>query len=175
MSFSTTGSGVAGSMNAAFNSTTLGSLITTGGNIGIGTTSPAFTLDVNGTVKSNNVKWNYYASSNPTLSGEATGYNTALISSSNFSNGRFTATIAGNYFVTASAYVYINSGTGAWRLLKNGTTIYGFVEGSSTTSNSFGTISAVVPLAVGDYVSVFSFTGTVKIDSNCFFSGFLIV
>ena len=50
MSFSTTGSVVAGSINNAFNSNTLGSLITTGGNIGVGTTSPAYTLDVNGTV-----------------------------------------------------------------------------------------------------------------------------
>jgi len=50
MSFSTTGSVVAGSINAAFNSNTLGSLITTSGNVGIGTTSPAYTLDVNGTI-----------------------------------------------------------------------------------------------------------------------------
>ena len=50
MSFSTTGSVAAGSINNAFNSNTLGSLITTGGNIGVGTTSPAYTLDVNGTV-----------------------------------------------------------------------------------------------------------------------------
>ena len=50
MSFSTTGSVVAGSINAAFNSNTLGNLITTSGNIGIGTTNPAYTLDVNGTI-----------------------------------------------------------------------------------------------------------------------------
>ena len=56
MSFSTTGSVVAGSINNAFNSNTLGSLITTGGNIGVGTTSPAFTLDVNGTLARSGVK-----------------------------------------------------------------------------------------------------------------------
>ena len=53
MSFSTTRGQ---SINAAFNSNTLGSLITTGGNIGIGTTNPAFTLDVNGTLARSGVK-----------------------------------------------------------------------------------------------------------------------
>ena len=53
MSFSTTRGQ---SINAISNSNTLGSLITTGGNIGVGTTSPAFTLDVNGTLARSGVK-----------------------------------------------------------------------------------------------------------------------
>ena len=47
------------SINASFNSNTLGSLITTGGNIGIGTTSPNYILDVNGNV---NFSGNLYQS-----------------------------------------------------------------------------------------------------------------
>jgi hypothetical protein len=41
-------------LKAGFNSNTLGNLYTTGGNIGINTTSPVYTLDVNGTLAINN-------------------------------------------------------------------------------------------------------------------------
>lgn len=42
-------------VHAIFNSNTIGSLYTTGGNIGINTTSPQNTLDVNGGIKSNSI------------------------------------------------------------------------------------------------------------------------
>ena len=40
-----------GGLNATFNSNTIGNIITTGGNVGIGTISPAFTLDITGTLR----------------------------------------------------------------------------------------------------------------------------
>jgi len=42
-------------VHAIFNSNTIGSLYTTGGNVGINTTSPENTLDVNGIIKSNSI------------------------------------------------------------------------------------------------------------------------
>lgn len=41
-------------LTATHNSNTIGNLFTTGGNVGIGTTSPIYTLDINGTLEASN-------------------------------------------------------------------------------------------------------------------------
>ena len=41
------------SLIASFNNNTLGSIITTGGNVGVGTAAPGYRLDVNGTIRGN--------------------------------------------------------------------------------------------------------------------------
>ena len=43
--------GTAGSLIATSNSNTIGNIITTGGNVGVGTTSPNYKLDVNGSMR----------------------------------------------------------------------------------------------------------------------------
>jgi hypothetical protein len=55
---------VGNGIHAIFNSNTIGSLYTTGGNVGINTTFPQNTLDVNGSIKSNSINSLNISSSN---------------------------------------------------------------------------------------------------------------
>jgi len=122
MSFSTTGSVVAGSINTAFNSNTLGSLITTSGNVGIGTTSPAYKLDVNGTINGGsgyvgltngspavgNIGETYFYG---TGTGPGASTYTAVASTSPLPKGVYIFTANGTYQQSSSGQGYYYIGT----------------------------------------------------------------
>jgi hypothetical protein len=75
---------------SSFNSNTLGNIFTTGGNVGIGTTSPAYTLDVIGTI-------------------DATTYTGGIISVTSITTG--TIRVTGNADITDLTGTNITSGT----------------------------------------------------------------
>jgi hypothetical protein len=88
----------AGSIRASFNSHTIGSLVTTGGNVGIGTTAPGSRLEVNGTLKANDI-----TVGNINFTGNLFQNGTAYL-------GSQWTTTAGNTLTYTSGNVSVNSG-----------------------------------------------------------------
>ena len=88
----------AGSIRASFNSHTIGSLVTTGGNVGIGTTAPGSRLEVNGTLKANDI-----TVGNINFTGNLFQNGTAYL-------GSQWTTTSGNTLTYTSGNVSVNSG-----------------------------------------------------------------
>jgi hypothetical protein len=107
--------------NSSFNSNTLGSLISTGGNIGINTTSPGTRLDVSGTGR--------ITTSLTTGALYSTNQTTTNIVSTNLSTGTLSSTTMSTALLTASTSVT----TGA--LFSTNQTTTNIVGTNITTSN----------------------------------------
>ena len=132
------------------------------GNVGIGTTNPAATLDVNGYILNNNPA--FYAQRTSSV----TGPNVIIWNSEkqdrsnsfNTTNGRFTAPVAGYYFFSFYA-LSTNSVTCWYRIRKNGSPVHNAQPYSRALGDMAQTHgSIVIDLAVGDYVDIYINSGT---------------
>lgn len=91
------------------------------------------------------------------------------------STGRFTAPVAGNYYFTAAAYMQGNSTTGRIILTKNGSQF--MLSHKSNSGDATLSVSAVIPLAVNDYVDFRNTLYSINIytgGAHTYFSGHLI-
>ena len=159
--------------------------ITSGGNVGIGTTSPTQKLDVNGVIKSNVPSWNMW-DADTIASGIlnfSTNYTTPQNCTVTLSTGRVTATVAGRYFASFHGFTEsdVAPGTGCqYYIRKNGS---GTVRNYHTQPDRPGTlgyiygalggITLIVDLAVNDYLDV-STNFAVHSANGAGFCGFMI-
>jgi hypothetical protein len=161
------------------------SLQPNGGNVGIGTTSPAQKLDVNGVIKSNVPSWNMWDTG--TISSGTLNFTTNYVPAQNctvtLSTGRVTATVAGRYFVSFHGFTEsdVAAGTGCQYFIgKNG--VYSIRNyhtqpdrpGALTYNyGAMGGITVIMDLAVNDYVDV-STNFAVHSGNGAGFCGFMI-
>jgi len=90
------------------NTNTIGSIFTTGGNVGINTTSPGFTLDVNGTLRISNslTTGNVYSNNITSSNIVGTNISSAILSTSNLN--------ASNYIAVGTSSPNVVLSTGAF-------------------------------------------------------------
>ena len=163
--------------------------ITSTKRVGIGTTSPTQKLDVNGVIKSNVPSWHMYDTS--TIHTGTLNFSTNKITPQNcsvtLSTGRATITVAGRYCVSFHAFTEssVTAGTGCQiKIMKSGVdyvrnyhiqpvTGVGAGPSSSSSLSATGGLTAIMDLAVNDYVEV-STNFLVHWNLGATFSGFMI-
>jgi hypothetical protein len=153
--------------------------ITSGGNVGIGTTAPDAKLHVNGYIKNNNPVFHAYRDSAWTTANYATvPFNVQVHDSTNSynTNGTFTAPVAGYYFFSVFALTNGNISL-HFEFHKNGA----LTNGAEPFSNALGSNacvsgSIVIYLNVNDYVEVVMVSGQMYGGGNHHngFCGYLI-
>ena len=142
------------SIRAISNTNTLGSLITTAGNIGIGTTSPAYTLDVNGTAR-------FTGAINIATSQPNVFTNRSISSNSNYgmyfcASNPYQASYCFGNGDASTGYVTIND--------RNGICLY--VNGVLSGGSAYGEIGTVVPCIDGSIGRMLRGGGYIEFTSN---------
>jgi uncharacterized membrane protein (UPF0136 family) len=159
-----------GGLNATFNSNTIGALITTGGNIGIGYTNPANRLDVNGAVGIQNLRFTTTTSANVNWIQSGTS-----ASAGSIADLRFSGPFGGNLIMVLSSSGNLGIGNSApsFRLDVNGTgristslTTGGLFSTNQTTTNIVGTAATISNLNVPGTLTVVNITTTNLVDTN---------
>ena len=167
------------------------------GKVGIGRTSPASTLDVNGVIKQIGANWaltnggvsisagrgaspGYYAYLNRSLGNRNNITLTHEYQGGFWSRSRITINIAGKYAMYINGFKQVNTSAGAYELslYKNG----GYVNvraynGPSTPSGSYqttGSAYTLMDLNANDYVEVLVNQGTFHGNDSIYFSGHLV-
>jgi hypothetical protein len=154
-------------------------IINSSGNVGIGTASPGYTLDVAGTIRSsNNPLWSCYKLSMTNQTGVIT-YNTTT-SSRNvtivLASGTVQVPIAGYYQLNFHTFVDSGStaaGGGLW-FRKNGVTLPPRTYSSEAQAYRPMSLNLVVLLAANDILSVYSENNVLHGNDASNFSGHFI-
>jgi hypothetical protein len=137
---------VGGGLLSLSNSNTVGSIYTTGGNVGINTTAPQYKLDIEGTMKSNSIESTIGNLNNVNSTNiSTTNLLTTNLSTANLSttNGTFSNTLITNNTVTNSLLTNISSSN----LIVNGNSLDSIINFKnsldwslvSATTGSFST------------------------------------
>jgi hypothetical protein len=145
-------------------------MVSNTGNVGIGTATPAATLDVNGLALSNFEGFSYYTSGTTLTAGtwselviSTLDYNTFTGTPYNTSTSEFTAPRAGFYRFSLFGYAPTANTTALGDRYEYGVringTLKGFAGGNySNTDSPLTTYSQVVRLAAGDVIRPAMFT-----------------
>jgi uncharacterized protein YjbI with pentapeptide repeats len=147
-----------GPLNATFNNNTIANIFTTGGNVGINTTSPNFTLDItSGTLNAssatisninvngltgNSISITNYSGNNIQLSGSITSQNlitsSILVSTGNVNISSGNLNVSGN--ISSGSQISADSFTGATLQINNGS-----ITNLISTNASIGGVSYFGP------------------------------
>ena len=94
----------------------------------------------------------------------------------NTSTGRFTAPVAGKYFVSVNVYTPSGSAPAGIQIRKNSSSSQAPINQLYRNASLYQTLdlSAVFDLSVGDYVSAWQDQGSIYIDANTSFSVYLL-
>ena len=159
------------------------------GNVGIGKTNPSQKLDVNGVIKSTVPSWHMYNTN--TIHTGTLNFTENMVTPQNcsvsLSAGRVTITTAGRYCVSFHAFTEstVTRGTGCQiAIMKSGTTyvrnyhvqpVTAVTAGptASSSHSATGGLTAIMDLAVNDYVEV-NTNFLVHYNLGATFSGFMI-
>ncbi|NDA64677.1 MAG: hypothetical protein EBX50_22000, partial [Chitinophagia bacterium] len=156
---------IANGLISTYNSNTLGNLYTTGGNVGIATTSPAYALDVNGTVNiSSAMKASSVTSGNIGVSGTISAGTHVGTLMSSASIGASGATI-GTLYVTGITAGNINF-TG--NLYQNGS-LYTAQGGSGGGSSQWTTTNGNISYTSGSVVASNLVTNNIDFGISSFY------
>lgn len=151
-----------GSLIATFNSNTIGSIYTTGGNVGINTTAPSFNLDVIGTAR---------ISTSLTIGSILAS---GSISSATISTGNMVSNVAtiGNFFIVNNSPNYIGnttSGNSTLNIRDSGNKLITFLYSQGTVGNitSIGPNPGISIDGSGNLGQIFAAsTGNVSINNT---------
>lgn len=145
------------------------------GNVGIGTTTALYPLQINGNVKTPLFGFHYVPSGNTSVNTNIalTGFNTAIIDTTggafSTSTNIFTAPVNGYY--SFSVNVYSNSASAQFTIRKNAATYLAGTElGGAQAPNlaGYSTLhtTILVPLNTNDYITLFQRAGTIVVGTN---------